>query len=144
MELLTRSEASDRYSGILTNPETNTNNRKDKHKMNISKIKAAWAFLTDGWSGLFQYLLTVVNSLLAKCDAEKLKSAANIALGIAAIVKTACDTFAPDKYKAAAGKTIAALTMLASALEDGTLTASEIDANIKAISDCIDAWKEVK
>lgn len=112
--------------------------------MNISKIKAAWAFLTDGWSGLFQYLLEAVNSLLAKCDAEKLKSSAKISLGVAAIVKTACDTFAPDKYKSAATKTIDALTTLASALEDGNLTAAEIDANIKAISDCIDAWKEVK
>lgn len=112
--------------------------------MNISKIKAAWAFLTDGWSGLFQYLLAVVNNLLAKCDADKLKNAANIALGIAAIVKTACDTFAPEKYKSAATKTIASLTTLASALEDGNLTSAEIDANITAISDCIAAWKEVK
>ena len=112
--------------------------------MNISKIKAAWAFLTDGWSGLFQYLLTAVNNLLAKCDADKLKNAANIALGVAAIVKTACDTFAPNKYKSAAMTTVAALTTLATALEDGNLTANEIDANINAISDCIAAWKEVK
>ena len=29
--------------------------------MDISKIKAAWAFLTGGWSGLAEYLLGVVN-----------------------------------------------------------------------------------
>lgn len=112
--------------------------------MNISKIKAAWAFLTDGWSGLFKYLLESVNSLLAKCDAEKMKSAAKIALGIASIVKTACDTFAPDKYKDAATKTIDAIKDLSLSIEDGVLSSAELNANIEAINICIDAWKEVK
>ena len=112
--------------------------------MNISKIKAAWAFLTDGWSGLAQYLLKAVNAVLAKCDAEKCKKTATIAISIAAVVKTACEVFAPDKYKSAAGKTVEALETLAVALEDGNLTSDELDANIKAISACVDGWKEVK
>jgi hypothetical protein len=112
--------------------------------MNISKIKAAWAFLTDGWSGLAQYLLKAVNALLAKCDAEKCKKTATIAISIAAIVKTACDVFAPDKYRTAAVKTVDALETLATALEDGNLTADEINANIDAISTCIELWKAVK
>ena len=112
--------------------------------MNISKIKAAWAFLTDGWSGLVQYLLKSVNAVLAKCDAEKCKKTATIAISVAAIVKTACDVFAPEKYKAAASNTIDALETLATALEDGNLTSDEISANIDAISTCIVTWKAVK
>jgi len=112
--------------------------------MSISKIKAAWAFLTGGWSGLAQYLLKAVNALLAKCDADKCKKTATIAISIAAIVKTACDVFAPEKYKAAAANTVAALSTLAAALEDGNLTEDELDTNIETISKCVDAWKEVK
>ena len=119
-------------------------NEKENRKMDISKIKAAWAFLTDGWSGLAEYLLTVVNKVLSKCDAEKMRKTATIAISVAAVVKTACEVFAPDKYKDAAAKTIAALESLAVALEDGNLTSDELDANIKAISACIDGWKEVK
>ena len=115
-----------------------------KTRMNISKIKAAWAFLTGGWSGLAQYMLKAVNALLAKCDADKCKRTATIAISIAAIVKTACDVFAPAAYKAAAAKTVDALETLAVALEDGNLTEAELNANIDAISSCIDAWKEVK
>ena len=115
-----------------------------KTRMNISKIKAAWAFLTGGWSGLAQYMLKAVNALLAKCDADKCKRTATIAISIAAIVKTACDVFAPDKYKSAAAKTVDALETLAVALEDGNLTEDELNTNIDAISTCIDAWKEVK
>lgn len=112
--------------------------------MEISKIKAAWAFLTGGWSGLAEYLLTQVSKGLAKCDTTKLSKTATIAISIAAVVKTACEVFAPEKYKAAAAKTVDALEAMATALEDGNLTADEITANIQAISACIETWKEVK
>ena len=112
--------------------------------MDISKIKAAWAFLTGGWSGLAEYLLTAVNKGLAMCDTAKLRKTATIAISIAAVVKTACDVFAPEKYKAAATKTVEALEAMATELEDGNLTADEITANISAIAACIDGWKEVK
>ena len=112
--------------------------------MNISKIKAAWAFLTGGWSGLAQYMLGIVNKALALCDAEKCRKCATVAISIAAVVKTVCDIFAPDKYKVAAANTIDALETLASALEDGTLTNDELNSNIDAISNCINAWKAVK
>ena len=49
-----------------------------------------------------------------------------------------------DKYRDAATKTVDALRTLAVALEDGNLTSDELDANIKAISACVDGWKEVK
>ena len=112
--------------------------------MNISKIKAAWNFLTGGWAGLAEYMLGVVNETLAKCDAEKCRKCASIAMSVSAVVKTACDVFAPEKYKGVACDTIAALNTLAAALEDGQLTKEEINANIEAISKCISAWKEVK
>lgn len=112
--------------------------------MDISKIKAAWAFLTGGWSGLAEYLLGVVNKGLAKCDAGKLRKTATIAINVAAVVKTGCDVFAPDKYRDAATKTVDALRTLAVALEDGNLAEGEITANIDAIAACIAAWKEVK
>ena len=112
--------------------------------MEISKIKAVWSFITGGWSGLCQYVLTVVNAALAKCDEEKCRNAATIAIGVAAVVKTACEVFAPDKYKSAAANTITALEKLAVALEDGKLTKEEISGNIDAISACVEAWKEVR
>lgn len=112
--------------------------------MDISKIKAAWAFLTGGWSGLAEYLLTQVSKGLAKCDTAKLRKTATIAISIAAVVKTACEVFAPDKYKAPAAKTVEALEAMATALEDGNLTPEEITANIQAISACLESWKEVK
>lgn len=112
--------------------------------MDISKIKAAWAFLTGGWSGLAEYLLKVVNAGLAKADTEKLRKTATIAINVAAVVKTACDVFAPDKYRDAAAKTVEALRSLAVALEDGELSSAELNANIEAVNACIDAWKAVK
>ena len=112
--------------------------------MDISKIKAAWAFLTGGWSGLAEYLLGVVNKGLAKLDAEKCRKTATIAISVAAVVKTACDVFAPEKYKHAATSTIEALEALAIALEDGQLTAEEISSNIGTITSCVTLWKEVK
>lgn len=112
--------------------------------MDISKIKAAWAFLTGGWSGLAEYLLGVVNKGLAKLDAEKCRKTATIAISVAAIIKTACDVFAPEKYKDAAANTITALEKLAVALEDCKLTKEEISGNIDAISACVEAWKEVR
>ena len=111
--------------------------------MDISKIKAAWAFLTGGWSGLAQYLLTVVNKGLAKCDGDKMRKTATIAISVAAVVKTGCEVFAPDKYKAAAAKTVDALETLAVALEDGNLSEGELSSNIDAIADCVAAWKAV-
>lgn len=112
--------------------------------MNISKIKALWALMTGGWSGLARYILTVVNAGLAKCDAEKCKKAATVALSVSAIIKSAVDAFAPDKYRDAATKTVEALNALALALEDGVLTQDEVSTNVTAISACVDAWKEVK
>ena len=111
--------------------------------MEISKIRAAWAFLTGGWSGLAEYLLKVVNAALSKADSAKMRKTATIAISCAAIVKTACEAFAPDKYKAAAAKTVDALETLAVALEDGTLTEGELSANIDAIGGCVAAWKAV-
>jgi hypothetical protein len=111
--------------------------------MNISKVKAAWAFLTGGWSGLAQYLLGLVNKALALCDAEKCRKCATIAISIAAIVKTAVAVFAPEKYRDPAGKTVEALGVVAAALEDGKLTEEELNANIDNIAKCIEAWKAV-
>lgn len=112
--------------------------------MNISKVKAAWAFLTGGWSGLAQYMLGIVNKALALCDAEKCRKCSTIAISIAAIVKTAVDVFAPEKYKLPAASTVNALETVATALEDGQLTAEELNVNIDNISACIEAWKAVK
>lgn len=111
--------------------------------MNISRIKAIWALVTSGWPGLAQYVLEAVNAALSKCDVEKCKKTASVAISAAAIVKVVCDVFAPEKYKSAAADTVAALETLAGALEDGVLTKDELDSNVDAISKCIETWKEV-
>lgn len=112
--------------------------------MKWSKIKAAWAFVVDGWSGLMKYVLEFVNAALRKLNGDKLKRASQIAVNVAAVVQTAVGVFVDEKYRDAANKTVDALKDLALAIEDGELSSAELNANIEAVNKCIDAWKAVK
>lgn len=112
--------------------------------MKWSNIKAFWSLATGGWSGLMKYGLEFSNSALQSMDAEKLLSASRIVVNIAAVVSAAVGVFVDEKYRDAANKTVDALKNLAISIEDGKMTSEELDANIKAINDCIDAWKAVK
>lgn len=112
--------------------------------MKWSNIRAVWELVTDGWTGLIKYSLGFVNPTLQKCDGEKLKKAAKIAINVAAVVSSAVGVFVDEKYRDAAIKTVDALKDLALAIEDGELSSAELNANIEAVNKCVDAWKAVK
>ena len=110
--------------------------------MKWSNIKAVWALVVDGWSGLMKYVLGFVNAALQKLKGDKLKRASQIAVNVAAVVSAAVGVFVDEKYRDAANKTVDALKDLA--IEDGELSSAELNANIEAVNACIDAWKAVK
>ena len=112
--------------------------------MKWSNIKALWALVTDGWSGLMKYVLGFLNAALQKLNGDKLRKASQIAVNVAAVVSTAVGVFVDEKYRDAANKTVDALRDLALAIEDGELSSAELNANIEAINVCIDTWKAVK
>ena len=112
--------------------------------MKWSNIKAIWALVTDGWSGLMKYVLGFVNAALQKLKGDKLTKASQIAVNVAAVVSAAVGVFVDEKYRDAANKTVDALKDLALAIEDGELSSAELNANIEAVNACVDAWKAVK
>ncbi len=112
--------------------------------MKWSNIKAVWALVVDGWTGLMKYVLGFVNAALQKLKGDKLKRASQIAVNVAAVVSAAVGVFVDEKYRDAANKTVDALKDLALSIEDGELSSAELNANIEAINICIDAWKAVK
>lgn len=112
--------------------------------MKWSNIKAIWALVVDGWSGLMKYVLGFANAALQKLKGDKLKRASQIAVNVAAVVSAAVGVFVDEKYRDAANKTVDALKDLALSIEDGELSSAELNANIEAVNACIDAWKEVK
>ena len=112
--------------------------------MKWSNIKAVWALVVDGWTGLMKYVLGFANAALQKLKGDKLKKASQIAVNVAAVVSAAVGVFVDEKYRDAANKTVDALRDLALAIEDGELSSAELNANIEAINVCIDTWKAVK
>jgi len=112
--------------------------------MNISKVKALWSLVTGGWAGLATYILDAINGWLATLDASKLAEAAKIVMSVNASLQLILDSFLPEKYKAAAKLTIAALNNLAAALADGKLDDAELDTQIDCVEVAVEAWKEVK
>jgi hypothetical protein len=118
--------------------------KKGKEQMKWSNIKATWALVVDGWSGLMKYVLGFVNAALQKLNGDKLKRASQIAVNVAAVVSAAVGVFVDEKYRDAANKTIDALKDLALSIEDGELSSAELNANIEAVNACVDAWKAVK
>ena len=113
-------------------------------ELNISKLSAAWAFLTGGWAGLAKLLCEAFTRLLQKADPEKLKAYSDLAAKIAGFIRTGIDLFVTDeRVRSAAAATAQAIEALANHISDGQYDAAELDADIDNIEACIDLWKKV-
>ena len=117
--------------------------------MTISKIKAAWAFLTGGLTGGIKFFLDAFNDqILAKIPNKEegskyLKDVQDLSVFITAITKNH-DSDLTDKRKECLKVILSAIDELAKALEDFNITTDELDAIIVKIQEAIDTFKSSK
>lgn len=111
--------------------------------LGISIWGIVWSRIKGGWKGVAIYLCKALTALLKKLPSESLKKYSDVIRKVMDLVNLIVVDFVPEAYKEAGEKTVAAIKILAEHVEDGEYTEEELDADIDAISACIDAWKNV-
>ena len=112
-------------------------------KLEVSKIKLAWKWLTGGVGNVADYLLDLLNNALANLDAEKkddIQAVVNLANKVAATL-VAFGWLVPSKWQTAYTSTIAAVNEVIKAIEDLKLTADELASISTCFATCVAAWK---
>ena len=119
------------------------NNEKEKTRMNISKLKLGWKFLTGGPTGALDYALDCANSLADRIpDAKREDIAAYLATA-----KKVMDTLdalswlCPKKWLSAYNLTLQAFADLVGALGDLKLTQDELRHVVDAFRVAYVAWR---
>ena len=117
--------------------------------MNISKIKALYALLTDGITGIIKYVLKAINTqVLGKIkDKETASKYLKDAQATYALVRTILDNHADDitaEKKKRGEAILAAIEEFTKALEDFKVEETELDEIIAKINTAIDAFKKTK
>lgn len=111
--------------------------------MNISKLKIAFRYLFGGMEAVVDYLLDIVNQVLAAIDPTKRKK-------IAAAYNTLCKVLAtmtslawlvPTKWQSAYRMTISAVSDAADALADFKIEATELTKVRDAFNAAVIAWR---
>jgi len=111
--------------------------------LGVSKLKAAWALLTGGVSGLLTILAKAFTALLHKADSSKLRQYVDLSVKLAKFIRYGVELFVINEcYKKAGIATANALTALAEHVSDGEYTKAELDDDINTIEACISLWKE--
>lgn len=122
--------------------------------MSVKSLKLSWwnylviackAKFGGGWASVAEYCLDLLNDkVLSRLAPEELKKYAVLAQEIAELIRKGVEIFVKSEAGKKAGTaTIDAFTHLAKALEDGKITAEELDAEIEAVKAAIEAWKAV-
>ena len=117
--------------------------------MNISKIKALYALLTDGVTGIFKYLLKAINTqVLGKIkDKETAAKYLKDAQATYVLVRTVLDNHADDisdEKKKRGEAILAAIEELTKALEDFKFEETELEGIVVKINEAINAFKKTK
>ncbi len=112
-------------------------------KLEVSKIKLAWKWLTGGVGNVADYLLDILNRALDGLDADKksdIQAVCNLASKVASTL-AAFKWLVPTKWQSAYADTIAAVNEVINALDDLTLTAEELASVSACFATCVEAWK---
>jgi len=117
--------------------------------MNISKIVALYALLTDGVTGIVKYVLKAINTqVLGKIkDKETASKYLKDAQATYTLVRTVLDNHADDisdEKKKRGEAILAAIEEFTKALEDFKVEETELDKIIAKINTAIDAFKKTK
>lgn len=115
--------------------------------MGISKLKAIWALLTGGITGILKYLLTAFNrQVLGKITNKEtglkyLKDAQAVYAFVRAILDNHKNDLTEEKKKRGEA-VLAAIEELTKALEDFEVDVDELNAIIAKVNEAIDAFKK--
>lgn len=117
--------------------------KKGKWKMNVSKIKIAWKFLTGGREGVLDYALDVSNTFadrLPNAKKEDLKehlATAHNILGTLNSLSWLC----PTRWRQAYALTLSAFSDIVCALDDLKITPDELTAVCNDFHLAYAAWR---
>ena len=111
--------------------------------MDISKIKLVWKYVFGGFGSVADYLLELGNSALAALKPEKkeqVQGVLNLFLKITATLNAlAC--LCPVKWQTAFRETVEAAQVVATALEDLTVTPDELAKIRVEFGEAVAAWE---
>ena len=115
--------------------------------MTVSKIKALFALLFGGISGVVKCVLEAFNTqILSKIPnqetgAKYIKDARAVYALLRAIMENHADDLS-EKRKESLTKILSAIEELTKALEDFKIEADELDAIVEKVKDAIDTFKK--
>lgn len=116
---------------------------KGKRKMNISKLKLAWKFITGGREGILDYALDCANTFadrIADAKREDIKSCLSTARNILDTLNS-LSWLCPSKWRQAYALTLSAFADLVAALDDLKVTHDELTAVCNAFRIAYAAWR---
>ena len=117
--------------------------------MQISKLKAGFALLTGGLSGIIKYVLNVFNEqVLGKIPnkevgAKYLRDAQAVYTFLKAVIENHSADISESR-KECLQAILSAIEELTKALEDFEVNETELDDIIKKVAEAIDAFKKAK
>ena len=116
---------------------------KGMNRMNISKLKLAWKFITGGREGVLDYALDVANTFvdrLADAKREDIKSCLSTARNILDTLNS-LSWLCPSKWRQAYALTLSAFADLVAALNDLKVTQDELTAVCNSFRIAYTAWR---
>ena len=116
---------------------------KGKRKMNISKLKLAWKFLTGGREGVLDYALDCANTFadrIADAKREDIKSCLSTARNILDTLNS-LSWLCPSKWRQAYSFTLSAFGDLVAALDDLKVTQDELTAVCNSFRLAYSEWR---
>ena len=126
-----------------------TGNEKKGDDVMFSKVKGLFALVFGGYEGLIKYAVGIFNeNVLAKIPnketaAKYLSDAQAVCTLIRVVLANHGDSFTEGR-KASLEAILAAIEELSKALEDFTVSESEIEAITEKVKDAITVWKKAK
>ena len=116
---------------------------KGMNRMNISKLKLAWKFITGGREGVLDYALDCANTFadrLADAKREDIKSYLATARNILDTLNS-LSWLCPSQWRQAYALTLSAFADLVAALDDLKVTQDELTAVCNAFRIAYAAWR---
>lgn len=100
----------------------------------------------DGLTSVLEYILNIFNDkVLSKVSPEELKKYSALIVALAEFGAKILNIYLMDAgKKVALSKTVDTLRKLSVSLEDGKVTADELEQTINDLVDTIEAWKNIR
>ena len=99
----------------------------------------------DGLTSVFEYILNIFNDkVLSKVSPEELKKYSALIIALAEFGEKILNIYIMDEgKKSALSKTVDTLRKVSISLEDGKVTADELEQTINDLVDTVEAWKTI-